>query len=186
VEEARTRGARILTGGRIGPGPGYFYAPTVVADVDESFSIAREESFGPVLPVMRVQDDAEAVRRANDSVYGLNAYVFSRDRDHARRVAERLQAGTVMVNEVLFTHAAPETPWGGVKASGIGRVHSDDGLRALCEAYHVNEERLGQPRDHPLGVWYPYSAAKYQNLKRLAHALFGRGVGRKLRGLVKP
>ncbi len=87
---------------------------------------------------------------------------------------------------MLFTHAAPETPWGGVKASGIGRVHGDDGLRALCETYHVNEERLGQPRDHPIGVWYPYSRSRYDNLKRLAHALFRRGLAGRLQGLFRP
>lgn len=187
VDEARERGAKILTGGAPpGGGGGYYYPPTVLAGLDESFEVAREESFGPVLPIMKVKDDEEAIRRANASIYGLNAYVFSHDRAHARAVAERLEAGTVMVNEVLFTHAAPETPWGGVKASGIGRVHGDDGLRALCETHHVNEERLGQPRDHPIGVWYPYSRSRYDNLKRLAHALFRRGLAGRIQGLFRP
>lgn len=185
VAEARAHGAKLLTGGAGRTDKGCFFEPTVLTDVDESLEIAREESFGPLLPIMRVEDDDEAVQRANASVYGLNAYVFSRDRRHARQVAERLQAGTVMINEVLFTHAAPETPWGGVKASGIGRVHGDDGLRALCQTHHVNEERLGQPRDHPIGVWYPYSRTRYTNLKRLAHALFGRGIGARLRGVLR-
>jgi succinate-semialdehyde dehydrogenase/glutarate-semialdehyde dehydrogenase len=184
VAEARAGGAKLLTGGQGRTEQGCFFEPTVLTDVDESFEVAREESFGPVLPIMKVEDDDEAVRRANASVYGLNAYVFSRDKRHAREIAERLQAGTVMINEVLFTHAAPETPWGGVKASGIGRVHGDDGLRALCETYHVNEERLGRPKDHPIGVWYPYSRARYTNLKRLAHALFGRGIGARLKGVL--
>lgn len=184
VEDARKRGAKILTGGQKPDRPGNFYPPTVITDVDDSFEVVREESFGPVLPIMKVKDDAEAIRRANDSIYGLNAYVFSKDREHARKVAEKVEAGTVMINEVLFTHAAPETPWGGVKQSGVGRVHGDDGLRSLCEAYHVNEERLKQPADHPLGVWYPYSAKKVATLKRITRLMFSRGIGNKISGLL--
>jgi acyl-CoA reductase-like NAD-dependent aldehyde dehydrogenase len=135
VEQARAAGAKVETGG-VADGP--FYRPTVLTGVTDDMPVCRDETFGPVLPVMAVQSVDEAVERANDSIYGLSAYVFTRNAARGREVAERLRAGTVDVNEVLYTHTAPETPWGGVKASGIGHTHSDEGLRHMCEARHVN------------------------------------------------
>ena len=131
----------------------------------------RKEIFGPVIPVMRVADEDEAIRLANDSQLGLLAYVFTRDRTRGKRLAERIAAGTVMVNDVLATYACPETPWGGVKTSGIGRTHSAIGLRDLCETRHVNHDRLSLPREV---WWYPYKDATYHALLRGAKLLFGR------------
>lgn len=156
VEDALERGARALTGGRRSPKGEMFYEPTVLVDVDESMPVVRDETFGPVLPIMRVDDEEEAIARSNDSRFGLDAYVYTRDSHKARRLAERLQAGTVIVNDALMTHAFPETPWGGVKESGMGRVHSDDGLRDLCEPRHVNYELISMPNP----VWHPYSEKK--------------------------
>ena len=110
---------------------------------------------------MRVADEDEAVRLANDSHLGLLAYVFTRDRDKGKRLAERIEAGTVMVNDVLNTYACPETPWGGVKASGIGRTHSVHGLRDLCETRHVNYDRIALPREV---WWYPYKERTFRAL----------------------
>jgi len=121
------------------------------------------------LPLMPYRDIDDAISRANDSTMGLDAYVYGRDRAHMRSVAERLEAGTVMVNETLFTHACPETPWGGVKKSGVGRVHSDDGLRDLCVAYHVNEEVLPTGKWSPF--WQPYSHSMYRALIGAARTL---------------
>lgn len=178
VEEAVRRGAKVVVGGKRGPGPGQFFEPTVIVDATDDMEVVREETFGPVLPILRADSEEDAIRRANDSIYGLNAYVFTRDREKGRRIAEKLEAGTVMINEVLTTHAAPETPWGGVKKSGMGRVHSDDGMRALCEPYHVNYDRIpGMARDP---FWYPYSDATYSGLLRAMRLLFRSGVKAKL------
>lgn len=162
IAAAVEQGARVLVGGAVRDDLGPLYhEPTVLVDVDESMDVVRDETFGPVLPIMAVATETEAISRANDSVYGLNAYVFTRDQAHGRRVAEQLQAGTVMVNEALVTHAFPETPWGGVKASGVGVVHSDDGLRALAQQYHVNYERLPAP----ISAWHPYTNDKLSRFK---------------------
>jgi len=148
-----------------------------VAGIREMFAlfqdmdVMRKEIFGPVLPLMRVRTEEEAVRLANDSHLGLLAYVFTRDRKKGERLAERIEAGTVMVNGVLDTYAAPETPWGGVKQSGIGVSHSDDGLRAMCQARHVNVDRIAPRRDL---WWYPYSDASHKLMLRGMRLLFGR------------
>ncbi len=160
LADAQAKGARILTGGRRLIPRRQFFMPTILVDVTTDMRIMREESFGPLMPIMPFADEDEAVRLANDSDFGLLAYVFSRDTDRARKVAERVEAGTVMINEVLMSHAFPETPWGGVKQSGIGFVHSDDGLRALCHAAHVNYNTLPMPNPVP----YPYNARKLKVL----------------------
>jgi succinate-semialdehyde dehydrogenase/glutarate-semialdehyde dehydrogenase len=112
--------------------------------------------------MMKVRDDEEAIRLANDSHLGLMAYVFTADRKKGERIAQRLEAGTVMINDVLSTFAAPETPWGGVKQSGIGRTHSAQGLRDLCQLRHVNVDRVPQLSRDPF--WYPYRDSAYRRM----------------------
>ena len=163
VADAIERGARVLCGGKRLEGDGLFYAPTLLVDATDEMRVVHEETFGPLLPILKVADAEEAIARANDSPYGLSAYVYSEDRKRARRVAERLEAGTVVVNDTLITHGFPETPWGGVKQSGIGRVHSDEGLRALCQSYHVNREVIR----FRLPVSYPYTEGKVRFAKQV-------------------
>src|SRR6185295_9110184 len=118
VYEATARGAKALTGGvRVPVVPGPFFPPTVLTNVNHDMDVMREETFGPVLPIMTFKTDDEAVRLANDSVYGLTASVWTSDLARGKRLAERIDAGTVMVNEVLYTHGIAQTPWGGVKQS---------------------------------------------------------------------
>jgi succinate-semialdehyde dehydrogenase/glutarate-semialdehyde dehydrogenase len=171
VSGAVTAGAKLEVGGHRGPGPGQFFEPTVLTSCRQDMDIMRKEIFGPVIPIMRVADDAEAIRLANDSKLGLLAYVFTRDREHGKRLAERIEAGTVMINDVLNTYGCPETPWGGVKHSGIGRTHSVIGLRDLCETRHVNYDRLATPREV---WWYPYKEGTFKALRRGAKLLFGK------------
>jgi succinate-semialdehyde dehydrogenase/glutarate-semialdehyde dehydrogenase len=180
VDDAVAQGAKALTGGKRSEGPGQFYLPTVLVDVTEDMEAVREETFGPTLPIMRYANLEDAIERANNSPYGLDAYVYGKDPAEMRRVAERLEAGTVMVNETLFTHACPETPWGGVKMSGMGRVHSDDGLRDLCVAYHVNEEVLPTMKWSPF--WQPYSHKMYQALLGMARTLVHSDLSTKASG----
>ncbi len=181
VKDALEKGARALVGGRRIGGPGQFFEPTLLVDVTEDMDVVKEESFGPVIPLMKYATDEEAIRRANDSIYGLNAYVFSKDRRRARYIAERLEAGTVMINEVLITHGCPETPWQGCKKSGVGRVHSDDGLRDLCYAYHINENATPVPSKSPF--WQPYSRFMYTKLLALTRTLYGKDWSERWKGV---
>jgi succinate-semialdehyde dehydrogenase/glutarate-semialdehyde dehydrogenase len=175
VADAVKQGARVLTGGKRREGPGLFYEPTVLDDVRPEMRIAREEFFGPVLPILRVDGVEAMLEIANDHPLGLLGYVFSKDMRRAKEIAERLEVGTTMLNDVIATNGFPETPWGGVKASGLGHTHSDDGLRNLCQKRHVHYSWLELLRRELW--WYPYTAARESIIVRLQHALFG--VGRR-------
>jgi aldehyde dehydrogenase (NAD+) len=130
VDRAVSDGARIIVGGKRADkgGKGFWFQPTVVADVDENAEIAQNEVFGPVLTVVRYDgDDDEAVRVANNSRYGLSGYVQSRDEDRAWKVANRLKAGTVNINNSFYL--SPDAPFGGYGISGVGVEHGEDGFR---------------------------------------------------------
>jgi succinate-semialdehyde dehydrogenase/glutarate-semialdehyde dehydrogenase len=126
-----------------------------MTNVDHSMEIMRDETFGPVLPIMMFKTDDEAVRLANDSVYGLTAAVFTSNIARGRRLAERIDAGTVMINEVIYTHAIAQTPWGGVKQSGYGRTHGRLGLLELVTPQHIHTNRVPWLPDV---WWFRYSA----------------------------
>ncbi|MBI4816603.1 MAG: aldehyde dehydrogenase family protein [Deltaproteobacteria bacterium] len=177
VEEARHRGARVLTGGALPEGPGLFYPPTVIADCTHDMAIMTSEIFGPAIPFMRVSDEHDAVRLANDSSLGLGAYVFTEDEARGRRVAEAIEVGSVMINDVVAHAGMPEMPWGGIKQSGLGVVRSDRGLKELCQQRHVNYGRVptGWMSGDPW--WYPYSPKLRDGLKRAFVALFGDSMG---------
>jgi succinate-semialdehyde dehydrogenase/glutarate-semialdehyde dehydrogenase len=171
VDAAVKAGAKIATGGKRGKGPGQFFEPTVLTGCTQDMEIMRKEIFGPAIPIMKVSSEDEAIRLANDSHLGLNAYVFSKDTARARQLAERVEAGTVMINDVLNTYGCPETPWGGVKQSGIGRTHSAIGLRELCQVRHVNYDRVAVPREI---WWYPYKQRTYDWALKGMKLLFGK------------
>ncbi|MCK9248140.1 MAG: aldehyde dehydrogenase family protein [Solirubrobacteraceae bacterium] len=152
VDEAVGAGARALTGGRRRPGPGTFFEPTVLVDVDHSMSCMTEETFGPTLPIMPFRDEEEAIRLANDSPYGLSATVWTRDAARARRIASRLEVGAVNVNDVIANLLTMTAPHGGAKTSGIGhRFGGASGVQKYCRATAVVETRMA-PRTEPL--WY--------------------------------
>ena len=143
VDDARRRGAEILTGGRrVQNLSGLFYEPTVLTNVDHRMTIMRDETFGPVLPVMTFKTEAEAIELANDSPYGLTASVWTRNIAKGKRIAELIHAGTVMVNEVVYTHGIAQTPWGGIKDSGYGRTHGRMGLLELVSPQHIHVNRI--------------------------------------------
>ena len=126
VDDARQRGARVLCGGEPLEGPGHFYPPTVVADVPDGARMLEEEIFGPVAPVQTFTDEDQAVTAANDTEYGLVAYLFTQDLDRALRVGERLETGMLGLNQGIVSNAA--APFGGVKHSGFGREGGREGI----------------------------------------------------------
>ena len=165
VVEARARGAEILTGGARGESVGAFYPPTVLDKVDHSMRIMREETFGPVLPVMTFDTDAKAIELANDSEFGLTASVWTKNIKRGERIAKQLEAGTVMVNEVLYTHGLAQTPWGGVKQSGRGRTHGRLGLLELVEPQHIH---INSDTRLPDVWWFRYTPAAAKLFRGLA------------------
>lgn len=179
VADALSKGARVEAGGRRGPGPGQFFEPTVLSGCRQDMTVMREEIFGPIVPIMKVASDDEAVEVANDSHLGLNAYVFTTDRDRGRRLAERIQAGSVVINDVFSNYASAEAPFGGVKQSGFGRVHGEDALRDMAEVRHVSFDRFRPPSKDP--IWYPYSKKSFDwSLKGLRVLFSGRGLLKKI------
>lgn len=173
VKDAVAKGAVVRTGGKRKPGTGLFFEPTVLANCDHRMTVMTEEIFGPIVPFMKVNSEDEAISLANDSHLGLNAYVFTKDREKGCRIAERVAAGSVLVNDVLANYGIAETPFGGVKSSGIGRVHGEDGLRDMCEARHVNVDRFGSLEREIF--WHPYSSETTKLLFKATRALFGGG-----------
>jgi acyl-CoA reductase-like NAD-dependent aldehyde dehydrogenase len=175
IEDAVQKGAELVAGGKRTAGPGQFFPPTVLARCNHSMTVMTQEIFGPIVGIQQVASEEEALGLANSSHLGLNAYVFTTDREKGRRIAEKIEAGSIVVNDVLVNYAAPETPFGGVKQSGFGRVHGEDALRDMADRRHVNYDRFPQPSRDPL--WYPYTQKSYQWLSRGVRALFaGNGI----------
>jgi len=176
VRDAVAKGARVLTGGRRNPKlPGFFYEPTLLADVDHSMKVMTEETFGPVIPVMKVKDAEEAVTLANDSRYGLDASIWSKDVERARELARRIDSGAVCINDCLVNFQITEAPMGGVKESGLGRRHGPEGIRKFCDQKTIVEDRLGLKSEL---VWYPTTAFTRGLMRRMINLLFGSGLRR--------
>jgi acyl-CoA reductase-like NAD-dependent aldehyde dehydrogenase len=172
VRDAIDKGARALVGGRRGAGPGDFYEPTLLVDVDHTMDCMTEETFGPTLPVMKVCDADEAVRLANDSPYGLQASVWTKDAAKGERLARMIEAGVVSVNDAQVNYVALELPMGGWKESGLGSRHGADGIRKYTKKQALLVTRLAPKRDlHML----PYRERTTRMIERLLRFVYGRG-----------
>jgi succinate-semialdehyde dehydrogenase/glutarate-semialdehyde dehydrogenase len=171
VDDAVAGGARLLTGGP-DPRGGWFYRPTVLVGVRPDMRIMREEIFGPVLPVVTVRDEDEAVAAANHSEFGLSASVWTRSTGRAKRIAERLQVGSVWINDHMYSHNAPQLPWGGVKNSGFGRTHSKHGVYECVRVKMVGTDSGRLPRPY----YFPYRSGQARFVPTLLRAVYGRGV----------
>jgi len=183
VDDARARGARVLAGGSrlLEKGPN-FYAPTVIADVTHEMSIMREETFGPVLPVTFFESEEEAVRLANDSEFGLAASVWTRDRRRGEAVARQINAGTVMVNDVLSCFGISEAPHGGMKSSGIGRTHGRFGMEEMVRVKYLDIDLVPAMKKV---WWYGYGESFARQMEGFVDLLFARGVGKRVSGAVR-
>ncbi len=179
VKDATEKGAKAVTGGRRNPHyPGYFYEPTVLVDVNHTMDIMREETFGPVLPIQVVRDESEALQLANDTRYGLNANVWTRDRHKGKEIANQLNSGSVVIDDCMVTYSIAESPFGGVNESGIGRVNGEIGLKSYCHVQSVTVSRFATKREY---IWYPYSARKRRVIRKgmdfLYRSRFGKLLG---------
>lgn len=197
LEDARRRGARVERGGPVEvPGlSGRFIAPTILSGVDHSMRVMREETFGPLVPVMAYDSEQEAVRLANDTEFGLGASVWTRDLRRGRMLARRIEAGMVWINDHSYSNGLAEAPWGGVKASGTGVSHSRYGLQDMTVKRLIAED----PGRVPAGWWFPYgetrrrgflavveSLARIRPARRARAAWDGRGaIARYLRSLFR-
>ncbi|MGH9516432.1 MAG: aldehyde dehydrogenase family protein [Terriglobales bacterium] len=180
VEDARSRGARILTGGKRMQSLGAnFYSPTVIADVTHEMLIMREESFGPVLPIMAVDSDDEVIRLANDSEYGLAASVWTSNRSRGERIARRIKAGTVMVNDAVSCYGISEAPHGGIKASGIGHTHGKLGLGEMVRVKYLDVDSLPGIKKP---WWYGYGASMSKAAEAFLDFQFAGKMERRLIG----
>jgi succinate-semialdehyde dehydrogenase/glutarate-semialdehyde dehydrogenase len=166
----------VLAGGRRNPDyAGWFYEPTVLDDVTHDMKIMREETFGPVLPIMRVRDEDEALAYANDSPYGLNANVWTRNKRRGTRLAKAIDSGCAVVNDCMITYGVAESPFGGTKHSGIGRVNGEQGLLAMCHTKSIVIDRVGGRSEL---LWFPHSERKTNWMKRMLRFVWGTSLGR--------
>lgn len=167
LADARERGATIRRGGKRLERPGHFIAPTLVTDVTPEMDIYREETFGPVLPVIRVCDEHEALRMANDHVYGLTGSVWTRDAARGLELASQLACGQAMVNDVVTAVGNIALPFGGIRHSGMGRYHGAEGLRTFCHQKSIMVSRGLLPAEP---FWFPY-ASKLPDVRELYRRL---------------
>jgi acyl-CoA reductase-like NAD-dependent aldehyde dehydrogenase len=173
VRDAVDKGAKVLVGGHVHEDSGgHFYEPTVLVDVDHTMETMREETFGPVLPIMKVADVDEAVRLANDSSYGLQASVWTRDTPRGEQIARRLEAGAVCVNAAQINYFALNLPMGGWKASGISTRHGISGIRKYCRVQSLLVSGFGPRREL---FMFPYSKRATHLLQRIYRTVYGHG-----------
>ena len=166
VGDFKAAGAKIEIGGRRNPElEGLFYEPTVITGAKNDMRGMQEETFGPTLPIATFSTEQEAIQLANDSEFGLTASVWTRDLTRAKRVAEQIEAGSVCINEVPYTHGIGQTPWGGFKNSGRGRTHGREGLMELVQPQHIHVNRITLLPD---AWWMPYSSTAVETFRGFA------------------
>jgi succinate-semialdehyde dehydrogenase/glutarate-semialdehyde dehydrogenase len=189
LSELNTSNSNIVVGGKFNDSKTRLY-PTIVTNPNatgasnpiENTKIYNEETFGPVLAITKYTNIREAIEKANHNRYGLLASVIGQDLHLAEQVARQIEAGSVLINDVLYTHALAETPWGGIKDSGFGKVHSDSGLLEFCNTRHINKPLpfFGKIRAM---WWFPYSPHQLSMFLAFSEFLYRRSFLRKLRAV---
>jgi succinate-semialdehyde dehydrogenase/glutarate-semialdehyde dehydrogenase len=183
LEDALAKGAVIYA--RSAPakakGSSTIVPAMVLTEVNHNMLIMREETFGPLVGVMKVQDMEEAVALANDSHFGLTGSVWSRNRRRAETLAQQIQAGVVTINDHLISHGMAETPWGGVKKSGIGRAHGAIGFDEMSQPQVIVHDILPFARQNIW--WHPHGKKIYEGLLGAIRFLYSRSIRKKTKGL---
>jgi succinate-semialdehyde dehydrogenase/glutarate-semialdehyde dehydrogenase len=172
-------GAKIVAQSKAGDvAKGFFYPATLMVDVDHTMDLMREETFGPVLPVMKFRTIEEAIALANDSTMALTSSVWTKDIALGKEIARKLESGVTTINDHLYTHGQSETPWGGWKESGLGRTHSALGLDEMTHAKLINWDLLPSKRNI---WWFPFDVNTYEGLLAALRASFPESVGGRAR-----
>lgn len=170
VDDAVQKGARVLVGGKRDPqATGQFFPPTVLVDVTHQMDITQQETFGPVMVIMRASSDADVIQKANDTEFGLGSTVFSKDHKRAARIAQQLVAGSTCINDYGLCYMANALPFGGVKESGFGRLNGREGLRACCNIKSVVSDRF--PLHMPSKI-YPVKPGDYEMVQAAVNLLY--------------
>ncbi|MEE4310928.1 MAG: aldehyde dehydrogenase family protein [candidate division KSB1 bacterium] len=185
IDDAIAKGAKIYAQSRVTSDNGAhnMLPATVLTDVDHRMKIMQEETFGPVIGVMKFSTISEALTLANDSALGLTASIWTKNREEAKKIARNLRVGVVTINDHLMSHGMAETPWGGLKESGFGRTHGKPGFDEMTHPLTVVDDLL--PQLKKAFWWYPYSANLYQGFKSLAHVIYASRLSERLKALKK-
>jgi len=163
VEDATKKGAKVHVGGKRNPDlQGLYYLPTVITDVNHEMKIMQEETFGPILCVMKVKDEEEALRLANDSEYGLNGNVWTSNKRKGFDLARRIDTGAVCINDMALTYGVPAAPFGGRKQSGVGQVNGAVGVRGYCHAMPIISDKSNKDK---VQGGYPYGEQQLKGMQ---------------------
>jgi acyl-CoA reductase-like NAD-dependent aldehyde dehydrogenase len=181
VNDAVSKGARVLVGGTRRD-DGQYFAPTVLADITSDMAIMNEETFGPIMVLVRVADEVEAVSRANDTQFGLGCTIMTKSRSRARRIQRQMNVGNCSINEFALTYMAQDLPFGGIGRSGFGRLNGREGLRACANQKAVLSDRW--PLHQPANL-YPVGPKDYDIARGVIRTLYTRGIGGKLRAIAE-
>lgn len=183
VKEALEKGAKIIAQSKaVGDvSKGFFYPATLMVDVNHKMKIMTDETFGPIIPVMKFKTSEEAIELANDSEFGLTSSVWTYDIELADYVSKRLVTGATTINDHLYSHGCSETPWGGPKKSGWGRTHSELGLKEMCNAKTLCWEGIPSlPRNM---WWYPFDSNTYKGMSSVFSLTSPSGIVDFLKGI---
>ncbi|MEM7436524.1 MAG: aldehyde dehydrogenase family protein [Myxococcota bacterium] len=171
IEDARSKGAEIVVGGETDTSrDGLFYKPTFVRNVDHTMELMREETFGPIVTVMRVKDEEEAIALANDSHYGLSGSVWTKDINKGIRIAKRLETGSVVINDASMAYGATEAPFGGMKESGFGHANGLGALRNYTHQQPIIIDRWSMKKER---VWYPHTQQAIDEIDGMIRTIYG-------------
>ena len=154
----------------------------VLTEVNHQMLMMRDETFGPIVGVMKVKDMAEAVYLANDSNLGLTSSVWSKNTKKAEKLARQIKAGVVMINDHLMSHGLAETPWGGFKQSGIGRTHGKMGFDEMTQSQVIIHDILPFARQNMW--WHPYGKEIFEGISGIVKFLYGKSIFRRAKGLL--
>lgn len=174
VNDAKAKGATVHCGGeRLKDKAGLYYPPTVLTDVGEDWDVMALETFGPIIPIIKVKDVEEALEKANASSYGLHGSVWTKDEAKGIAIAKRMETGSVAVNDIGMMYGVPTAPFGGVKESGVGHIHGDAGLRNYCHPHPVITGKYGGSQ-----TGYPYSEKSFKQMKQFMDFMYNNPIGK--------